>query len=57
VGIADYKTDKIDGNLDALIAHYRPQVEMYREFWEKISGERAKEAGLYFIDVSKWVVV
>ena len=55
--IADYKTDKIDGNLDALIAHYRPQVEMYREFWEKISGERVREAGLYFIDVSKWVVV
>jgi ATP-dependent helicase/nuclease subunit A len=55
--IADYKTDKVDGNLDALITYYRPQVELYREFWEEISGERVKEVGLYFIDVRKWVVV
>jgi ATP-dependent helicase/nuclease subunit A len=55
--IADYKSDKIDGNMDALIAYYRPQVEMYREFWEKISGEKVKEAGLYFIDARKWVIV
>ena len=55
--IADYKSDKIDGNLEALIAYYRPQVEMYREFWEKISGEKVKEAGLYFIDARKWVIV
>ena len=33
------------------------QVEMYREFWEEISGEKVKEAGPYFIDVGKWVVV
>ena len=30
--IADYKTDKVDRNLDALMAYYRPQVEMYRRF-------------------------
>ena len=55
--IADFKSDKIDGNLEALIAYYRPQVEMYREFWQKISGEKVKEAGLYFIDARKWVIV
>jgi ATP-dependent helicase/nuclease subunit A len=55
--IADYKTDKVDKKLEALIAYYKPQVETYRDFWEKISGEKVKEAGLYFIDGSKWGVV
>jgi ATP-dependent exoDNAse (exonuclease V) beta subunit len=31
--IADYKTDKVDGNLDDLVAYYKPQVEMYRGKW------------------------
>jgi len=53
--IADYKTDKVDGNLDALIAFHKPQVEMYREFFEHISSEKVKEAGLYFTDAGKWV--
>jgi ATP-dependent helicase/nuclease subunit A len=55
--IADYKTDKVDGNLDDLVAYYKPQVEMYREFWQEMSGQGVKEAGLYFVDVGKWVTV
>ena len=55
--IADYKTDKVDGNLDSLVAYYKPQVEMYKDFWEKMSGENVKEAGLYFVDTGKWVVL
>ena len=55
--IADYKTDKVDGNLDKLIAYYKPQVEMYREFWKEMSGQGVKEAGIYFVDVGKWVCV
>jgi len=55
--IADYKTDKVDANLDALVAYYKPQVEMYRKFWEEACGEKVKEAGLYFIDTAKWVTV
>jgi len=55
--IADYKTDKVDGNLEALVAYHRPQVVMYRGFWENISGEKVKEAGLYFTDTKQWVVV
>ncbi|MFH1349494.1 MAG: UvrD-helicase domain-containing protein [Pseudomonadota bacterium] len=52
--IADYKTDKVDGNLDSLIAYYKPQVEMYRDFWQKMSGENVKEVGLYFVGIGKW---
>ena len=55
--IADYKTDKVDENLDALIAYYKPQVDMYRKFWQEMSGEKVKEAGLYFIDVGQWVTL
>ncbi len=51
----DYKSDKIDGNMDSLIDCYKPQVEMYRDLWQKITGEKVKEAGLYFIDGNKWV--
>jgi len=55
--LADYKTDKVDGNLDTLVAYYRPQVELYRKFWKDTSGEDVKEAGLYFIDAKNWVAV
>jgi ATP-dependent helicase/nuclease subunit A len=55
--IADYKTDKVDGNLEALVAYHKPQVEMYRGFYEQISGEKVKEAGLYFTDAAKWITV
>ena len=55
--LADYKTDKVDGNLDKLVAYYRPQVEMYRKFWKEMSSENVKEAGLYFVDARKWVAV
>jgi len=65
--IADYKTDRIpDAVLDrgvaetkkafeALVDHYRPQVRIYSRFWERMTGERVKEAGLYFTALEKWV--
>jgi ATP-dependent helicase/nuclease subunit A len=55
--IADYKTDQVDGNLESLVAYYRPQVEMYKEFWKEMAGEGVKEAGLYFVDTKQWVAV
>ncbi len=55
--IADYKSDQVNSNLDKLVAYYAPQVKMYREFWEKITGEKVKEAGIYFTGADQWVVV
>jgi ATP-dependent helicase/nuclease subunit A len=67
--IADYKTDRIDGNgperggqesnrvLSELVAYYRPQVELYGRFWERITGQRVKESGLYFTSIRKWVPI
>jgi len=65
--IADYKTDRLPEDvlalgaessrkaLDALVGYYRPQVELYRRFWERITGERVKESGLYFTSLAKWI--
>jgi hypothetical protein len=43
------------GNLEHLINYYRPQVEMYCEFWKEMTGELVKEKGLYFVDIQKWI--
>jgi len=65
--IADYKTDRIPEGalaegaeearraLDLLVEHYRPQVELYSRFWEKMTGRRVKESGLYFTSLPAWV--
>jgi ATP-dependent helicase/nuclease subunit A len=55
--IADYKTDAVDGNLDKLVTYYRPQVELYKKFWEEMTGERVKEAGLFFVGLNQWVAI
>ena len=30
--LVDYKSDKVDGRLDELVEHYRPQVKMYAKY-------------------------
>jgi len=67
--IADYKTDRLpevlatagdeDGKkaLQALVELYRPQVQLYSRFWEKITGEKVKESGLYFTAYDAWFKV
>jgi len=53
--IADYKTDIINGGLQRFIDYYTPQIRIYTEFWEKITGQKVKEAGLYFTSINRWV--
>lgn len=57
--IVDYKTDTVEneGELMELVKFYTTQVEMYRKFWESVAGEEVSEAGLYFTQLSRWVVV
>lgn len=55
--IVDYKSDRVDGVIDDLVARYKPQVLIYKDFWEKITGETVREAGIYFTAASRWVVV
>ena len=39
----------------AVIDHYAPQVRLYGRFWERITGERVSEVGLYFTSIHRWV--
>jgi ATP-dependent exoDNAse (exonuclease V) beta subunit len=47
--IVDYKTDRVPGGKpDAPVEKYAPQVRLYADSWERITGEKVKEMGLYF---------
>jgi len=52
--IVDWKSDAVGGNLDALVAHYAPQVAHYRRAWEALTRAPAK-AGLFFMDTGELV--
>jgi len=52
--LVDYKSDTIAGNLEELVAFYSPQIEMYRRYWETLTG-RPTEAGLYFVSTGQEV--
>ncbi len=65
--IADYKSDRLPSALfesgpqaaaealGALVAYYTPQVRIYSRLWERMTGERVKESGLYFTSLNRWV--
>jgi ATP-dependent helicase/nuclease subunit A len=50
--LVDYKSDTIADNLDELVAYYSPQIELYRSYWEKLTG-RPTKAGLYFVSTGQ----
>jgi ATP-dependent exoDNAse (exonuclease V) beta subunit len=46
--LVDYKSDAVTpGNRAALLAFYAHQVELYRRYWERLTG-RPTRAGLFF---------
>lgn len=55
--IADYKTDEVGDNLDEFVNYYVPQVRLYSRFWEKITGEKVAETGLFFTTLNRWIRV
>jgi len=57
--LVDYKTDAVRGpaDLDRLVAHYAPQVQLYARAWEHCCGEPVVEAGLYFSRVDRLVTL
>jgi ATP-dependent helicase/nuclease subunit A len=52
--IVDYKSDTIAGNLDDIVAFYKPQIAHYRRYWQQLTGRPAK-AGLYFVSTGQEV--
>jgi ATP-dependent helicase/nuclease subunit A len=52
--IVDYKSDTAAGNLSELVSFYSPQIELYRRYWERITG-RPTRAGLFFVQTGEEV--
>ena len=53
--LIDYKTDSAGpGGAEALLAHYRRQLEWYRAALEKLTGSRVAEVFLYSFSCAKW---
>ncbi|MBN2534409.1 MAG: UvrD-helicase domain-containing protein [Spirochaetales bacterium] len=54
--LVDYKTDRIenDRDIDRLVALYNPQLLLYADAWNRITGETVKEAGLYFTRINEY---
>jgi len=50
--LVDYKSDTIAGNLDELVDFYSPQIELYRRYWERLTG-RSTKAGLFFVQTGE----
>jgi ATP-dependent helicase/nuclease subunit A len=47
--VVDYKTDSTRGRLAALVAYYRPQVELYAKYWSEVTRKETR-GGLFFVD-------
>jgi ATP-dependent helicase/nuclease subunit A len=52
--LVDYKSDTVAGNLEELTAYYSPQIELYRRYWQQLTG-RPTKAGLYFVQTGEEV--
>ncbi|HEX9147842.1 MAG TPA: PD-(D/E)XK nuclease family protein, partial [Thermoanaerobaculia bacterium] len=52
--IVDYKSDTISDNLEEIVAFYSRQIELYRNYWEKLTGKPTR-AGLYFVSTGQEV--
>lgn len=56
--VVDYKTDIVGpGNLDELADRYGPQVRGYADAWERITGEKVVEKGLFFTALNSYVTL
>ncbi len=56
--IVDYKTGGRQAeDAENLAEHYRPQIELYSECWESITGSSVKEKGFYFVDLGLYVTI
>src|SRR5262249_30903894 len=53
--LVDFKSDAVTpANRAALVAFYRPQIDLYRRYWEELT-ERRTTAGLFFAQTGEAV--
>ena len=47
-----YKSDTVTGNRNELVTFYSRQIELYRRYWERLTG-RSTKAGLFFVQTGE----
>ncbi len=53
--LVDYKSDAVTArNRDELVAFYRPQIDLYRRYWEELTESRTT-AGIFFAQTGEAV--
>jgi ATP-dependent helicase/nuclease subunit A len=50
--LVDYKSDTVTGNRNELVTFYSRQIELYRRYWERLTG-RSTKAGLFFVQTGE----
>ena len=56
--IVDYKSERVEaGDIPALVAYYKPEIEAYAKAWEKVIGQSIVERGLFFTHTGMFVTV
>jgi ATP-dependent helicase/nuclease subunit A len=55
--LVDYKTDAVEGRLDALVERYTPQLRTYAWAWGRLTKEPVVEALLDFVSEGREVRV
>ena len=46
--LIDYKSDTVTDNLRDLVAFYTPQVRLYGQYWQRLTGQPTR-TGLFFL--------
>jgi ATP-dependent helicase/nuclease subunit A len=56
--LVDYKTDSLKNtSVEELAKKYAPQLLVYRDAWQKCTGEKVCETAIYFVDNSSYFPV
>jgi ATP-dependent helicase/nuclease subunit A len=56
--IVDYKSERVGaGDIPALVAYYKPQVEKYAEIWQAVVAQPVAERGLLFTQTGTYITV
>ncbi len=54
--LVDFKTDLVsDAGTAALAERYRPQLALYRQAWERCTGEEVNECGIFLTRTGRYV--
>lgn len=55
--VVDYKTDRVGKDAGPWVELYAPQLKLYEEYWERVTGERVVRCGVLFVrtGTAEWI--